>query len=194
VDDGSLAGGRGAAHEGRRLTAFEATTITTGRLVLVPLAVDDAADLAPVLANERLHEFTGGRPLDRIALRHRYARLVAGPSRPNELWRNWIVRLRSDGAALGTVQATLTRPDDDTPWEAEVAWTIGVAAQGEGHGSEAASGLVDWLVGAGASDVVAHIHPDHRASAAVAQRAGLAPTYEPLVDGERVWRLSERAS
>ena len=39
-----------------------------------------------------------------------------------------------------------------------------------------------------AREVVAHIHPDHAASARVATRAGLLPTPDQ-VDGEQVWRL-----
>jgi RimJ/RimL family protein N-acetyltransferase len=40
-------------------------------------------------------------------------------------------------------------------------------------------------------EVIAHIHPDHRASAIVATRAGLKPTADE-VDGEQVWRATLR--
>src|SRR5204863_7822031 len=53
--------------------------------------------------------------------------------------------------------------------------------------SEAARALIDWLHQRNIDDVMAHIHPDHGASAAVATRAGLQPTDEQA-DGERVWR------
>ena len=39
-------------------------------------------------------------------------------------------------------------------------------------------------------EVVAYIHPEHHASAAVAARAGLLPT--EIDEGERVWRTSLR--
>ena len=49
---------------------------------------------------------------------------------------------------------------------------------------------MDWLLASGTADaVVAHIHPDHAASVAVARAAGLAPTAERH-DGEVVWRRS----
>jgi RimJ/RimL family protein N-acetyltransferase len=67
-----------------------------------------------------------------------------------------------------------------------VAWVIGVEWQHQGFASEAARTLVGWLRRHGADDVVAHINPDHQASAAVAMRAGLRPTDEEA-DGERVW-------
>lgn len=55
-----------------------------------------------------------------------------------------------------------------------------------GYASEAAVALVGALVDAGVGRVVAHIHPGHAASEAVAQRCGLTPT-EDFHDGERRW-------
>ena len=43
------------------------------------------------------------------------------------------------------------------------------------------------LVVAGVGEIVAHVHPDHVASARVAAGAGLVAT-DDEVDGERVWR------
>ena len=63
--------------------------------------------------------------------------------------------------------------------------------QGRGIASDAAAAVVDWLVGEGVPVVRAFVHPDHGASAAVAARAGLAPTTE-LIDGEVMWRRAER--
>jgi hypothetical protein len=96
---------------------------------------------------ERFAEGTIGT--GRLGLRRRHAAMVAGPGRPGEVWRNWVVRRRADGAAVGTV------------------------------------------VEAGAGEIVAHVHPDHLASARVAAAAGLVATADE-VDGERVWRLRLR--
>src|SRR5947199_4579863 len=49
----------------------------TGRLDLEPLAVAHAAELAPLLDDAALHEFTGGTPLSEAALTARYTRLAA---------------------------------------------------------------------------------------------------------------------
>jgi len=164
-------------------------TIATERLLLEPLAVTDVNAMADVLADERLHEFIGGRPATREELRVRYEQLVAGSPDPGEIWFNWVVRRREDARAVGTVQATLIHASDR--WTAEVAWVIGVRWQNQGFASEAARALVDWLERRGAHEIVAHIHPAHRASEAVATRIGLLPT-ESEVDGERVWRAVER--
>ena len=51
---------------------------------------------------------------------------------------------------------------------ADVAWEIGVAAQGKGMASEAATAVVGWLIDNGVRDIRALIHPEHTASAVVA--------------------------
>jgi RimJ/RimL family protein N-acetyltransferase len=146
--------------------------------------VADADAMVTVLGDPALYAFTGGEPPELDALRETYGHLVAGPSDdPAEAWHNWIVRLAATGTAVGTVQATL--------WEgerrAEVAWLTGTPWQGHGYASEAARAVVDWLASVGVRTIEAHIHPDHRASAAVAVRIGLRAT-EEVVDGEHVWR------
>jgi RimJ/RimL family protein N-acetyltransferase len=165
-----------------------AEELTSPRLALEPLCEADADEMVGVLDDDRLHEFIGGRPLRPEDLRARFAALVAGSSRPGEDWLNWIVRRRSDRVAVGTVQATLTRAGAGGGGaSAEIAWVVGVPWQGQGFASEAAVALVAWLRGHGAGEIVAHIHPDHGASEAVARRAGLQPTGDE-VDGEQVWR------
>jgi RimJ/RimL family protein N-acetyltransferase len=166
----------------------ESTTISSERLDRVPLQPGDADELATVLGDKRLHAFIGGRPATRTELRDRYARLAAGSSNPHELWLNWIVRRRSDTQPIGTMQATVTSHEGRST--AHVAWVIGADWQNRGFGSEAARALVDWLRHHEVYDIVAHIHPDHRASAVVAARAGLQPT-DDRVDGEKVWRAPE---
>lgn len=155
--------------------------IVTDRLVLTPLREDDADEMVEVLASPRLYEFTGGEPPTLEDLRRSYAAMVVGHSPDGEQeWLNWVVRLA--GVAVGTVQATV----DHHGTRAEVAWVIGAGGQGNGYASESAVALVDALVAAGAVEVIAHVHPEHAASEAVARRCGLSPT-EDFVDGERRW-------
>jgi RimJ/RimL family protein N-acetyltransferase len=163
---------------------FHPATVTTDRLVLAPLRPVHAHAMVDVLHDEQLHEFIGGSPVPLADLLRRYERLAEGSGNPDELWLNWIIRRRVDQRPVGTVQATVTRLSSN--WSATVAWVIGVPWQGCGFATEAARALVIWLHGQGANVIVAHIHPDHHASANVAARAGLAPTSEK-VDGELVW-------
>ncbi|MFB4295741.1 GNAT family N-acetyltransferase [Actinomadura sp. NTSP31] len=163
-----------------------AETIRTQRLVLEPLAVHHADEMAPVLDDPRLHTYIGGEPLTLEELRARYEHLVAGPAPfHQEYWLNWIVRRVRDGQAVGYVQATVT-PATGGP-QASVAWVVGMPYQGFGFATEAARALVGWLTGHGITEVAAAIHPGNRASAAVASRLGLRPTDE-TADGETIWR------
>jgi RimJ/RimL family protein N-acetyltransferase len=161
-----------------------AEQLATARLDLIPLRPEDADEMVGVLADPRLYRFTGGVPPSRDELLARYERQSAGHSADGtEEWHNWIVRWRPAGEAIGFVQATIVDPRGP----ADIAWLIGVPWQGRGFASEAARALVAWLERSGVSLITAHIHPDHRASAAVAARAGLEPT-DRIDDGERVWQ------
>jgi RimJ/RimL family protein N-acetyltransferase len=66
---------------------------------------------------------------------------------------------------------------------------IGVPWQGKGYATDAARAVVGRLLASGTEVVVAHVHPDHAASAAVARGAGLEPT-GVMVHGERRWQLA----
>lgn len=158
---------------------------TTARLVLNSVTEADAGEMADVLADPELYTFIGGEPPTPESLRARYARLAVGRS-PDGLqeWVNWIARRAQDGAAVGTVQATVV----DGGRRADVAWVVGTAWQGRGYAVEAASALVAWLRERGVAEIRANIHPRHAASAKVAERIGLAPTGETDGEGEQIWR------
>jgi RimJ/RimL family protein N-acetyltransferase len=158
--------------------------IRTARLDLLPLRVEHATEMAAALSDPALHTFIGSTPSSPEALRTRYERLVTGSPDPAVSWCNWVLRHRTDSHLMGTVQATITGST------AEIAWVVGTPWQGRGYASEAARGLVTWLrERSPALTVIAHIHPAHHASAAVARAAGLSPTDEEH-DGEVRWRLS----
>ncbi|MCX4454287.1 GNAT family N-acetyltransferase [Streptomyces sp. NBC_01340] len=160
--------------------------LSTARLDLLPLRVEHAGEMAEVLSDPALHTFIGGAPATPEALRSRYERLVAGSPDPAAVWCNWVLRPHEEGCLVGTVQATVTGE------VAEIAWVVGTPWQGRGFAGEAARGLVGRLgEEAGIRTVVAHIHPGHRASAAVAAAAGLSPT-DRYQDGEVRWELPLR--
>jgi RimJ/RimL family protein N-acetyltransferase len=162
--------------------AIVAETIATDRLDLIALRVDHADEMAGVLSDPTLHTFIGGTPDSPAELRARYARMTGGSPDPAVTWLNWVVRLRDEGCLAGTVQATVAGA------VAEVAWVIGTPWQGRGIATEAARGLIGWLRGRPVAEIVAYVHPEHGASAAVAAAAGLTPT-DVWQDGEVRWRL-----
>jgi RimJ/RimL family protein N-acetyltransferase len=155
-----------------------ATRFDTARLAMLPLQVEYAAEMANVLADPNLYTFTGGEPPTVEALENRYCRQLAGPSRTEEHWLNWVIQY--DDQLVGYVQASVTGST------AEIAWVIGTDWQGRGYAKEAALGLVGWLNEQGVERIIAHVHPDHAASAAVTAAAGLTRT-EQLDDGEYLW-------
>lgn len=164
----------------------------TERLSPEPLSVAHAAEIGPLLDNACLHEFTGGVSLSTMALSVRYAKLARRRSPSgDQLWGNWVMRLRSTCAAVGTVQATLPAGGPVTG-PAEIAWVVARRAQGRGYAKEAARSLADRLLEAG-WPVTAYIHPGHLASRHVACAAGLAPTGTAR-HGEACWTRSPAAT
>jgi RimJ/RimL family protein N-acetyltransferase len=155
-----------------------ATTFRTARLTMVPLRVEYAEEMAKVLADPDLYTFTGGEPPTAKGLETRYRRQLDGPNKANEHWLNWMIQY--DDQFVGYVQATVTGST------AEIAWVVGTDWQGHGYAKEAARGLVAWLDAQGIERIIAHVHPAHRASAAVTAAAGLTRT-DHLDDGEYLW-------
>jgi RimJ/RimL family protein N-acetyltransferase len=152
--------------------------------VLEALRADHARELAPLLADPALHAFTGGEPATEAQLHARYTRQAAGQSPDGtQGWLNWVARDRATNAPVGTVQATISDGDDGR--SAELAWVIATGRQGEGLATEAAGAAMDWLRDRGVTRFVAHIHPEHHASAAVARHLGLAATDERREDEVR---------
>ena len=135
--------------------------------------------MVSVLSDPSLYEFTGGTPPTLEELTDRYARQAVGHSPDGtEQWLNWVVLL--DSTPVGYVQATVVGDS------AEIAWVISPSVQGRGLATEAAREMVELLTAAGVRRLVAHVHPDHAASARVAERLGLRRT-DVVEDGEVRW-------
>lgn len=167
--------------DGDALPIAAAEDLTTDRLALTPLSVNDAYEVHLLLADPELYQFTGGAAPTLENLERRFIMQCADSPEPGVAWRNWIIRLHEDGRAVGFVQATVTGH------QAAVAWLTGVPWQGQGIASEATTAMCTWLTTQGIERLVAHIHPDHRASAKVARAAGLTRTAELDPDGKRLW-------
>jgi RimJ/RimL family protein N-acetyltransferase len=159
--------------------------LTTEHLVLDPLRVEDAEEMAPLLDDPGLHTYIGGVPATVDELRDRYRRQVGGRSPDGaQRWLNWVVRSRDSGHAVGTVQATISVQDDASV--AEVAWVIAAPYQRRGYARESATAMLRWLRQHGVSVVIAYVHPEHDASSAVARALGLRATRRTR-DGEVRW-------
>jgi RimJ/RimL family protein N-acetyltransferase len=162
-----------------------ADLIHTRRLALEPLHAGHAAEMAAVLSDPELYTFVGGEPPSEATLERRYAVQSVGHSPDNSTgWVNWIARESRSDQAVGYVQATVLRGDDEVV--AEVAWVVGAEFQSAGFATEAAAGMLRWLALHGVDRFAAYIHPDHHASSAVALKLGFAPT-AVVVDDEVRW-------
>lgn len=159
-------------------------------LRLEPLTVDHAPLMVDVLADSALYRFIGGRPPTLAQLQRRYAAQVVGHS-PDQTqwWLNWIVMLGDPACAIGYVQATVEQ--SPVTMEADIAWVVAPQFQGRGAATEAAGAMIAWLTARGVGQLVAHIHPTHGASQAVARKLGLRPT-QRVEDGEVRWQSGTR--
>lgn len=159
--------------------------LRTSGLTLTPMQVDDAAAVAEALADPELHEYIGGEPASADQLRQRFTVLVEGQSPDgSEGWLNWVVRDGDTPEVIGTMQATISEAPEGS--HAEVAWVVAKPWQGRGVAKRAAGVVASWLWTQDVTELVAHVHPDHGASAAVAKSLGMTPT-EEIVDGEVRW-------
>lgn len=139
--------------------------------------------MAEVLSGPSLYEYTDGEPPSEEQLRRQDTSQSRGHSVDlTERWINELVVLQTTGEAIGYVQATVPFSVE----YAEVAWVISSPWQGRGDVIQATALLVSQLAALGVRAVVAHIHPDHAASAAVARRLDMHPT-NTVVDGEGRW-------
>jgi RimJ/RimL family protein N-acetyltransferase len=166
-----------------------ADPLTTERLRLEPLRVEHAREMASLLADPDLYRHIGDSPPTETELAARYVRQARGVSPDGRQgWLNWALRLHREGRLVGVVQTTLGERRGGIG--AELAWMIAPRDQGCGLATEAARAAIGWLRTVGVVAVSAHIHPDNRASAAVARRIGLVET-SVLERGEIRWVSQE---
>ncbi|GAA4965177.1 GNAT family N-acetyltransferase [Kineococcus glutinatus] len=163
-----------------------AEPIRTRRLQLEPLQVEHASEAAVAVDDEALHTYIGGTPASVDELRARHQRQVVGHSEDSEQsWLNRMLRRLDTAQLIGTVQATVScgTAGETT---AEVAWVVATGHQGQGYAHEASLAMATWLRQRGVATPVTHVHPEHHASAGVAQAVGPRPTAS-VVDGEVRW-------
>ena len=126
--------------------------------------------------------------LDDVRARIRHWESRQSPDR-DEIWLNWTVRLKEEGAAIGRLQATVK---EDT---AEMAWVVGHRYRSLGYASEASGCVARWLSKYfNLREVRANIHPDNKASQRVAEKIGLSRSGAFANEGEEVWEGRHSAS
>ena len=156
----------------RRPGALADGAAHTARLRLEPLRASHAALLFPMLADPRIYTYVPDEARVTVAmLAARFGELARGaPPEANECWLNWVLRRRDDGAAVGTLQATI-----EPGGRAWIGYLLASAAWGQGFATEACA----WLVAELAQrhrvrDVLASVDARNLRSIAVLERVGFA--------------------
>ncbi|MBN9320014.1 MAG: GNAT family N-acetyltransferase [Caulobacterales bacterium] len=144
-------------------------TLETARLILRPPILDDLEAWTAFSADEEVTRFVGG--LQSRSQTWRILNTMIG-SWVSEGFAMWSVIEKDTGRWIGRMGPW--RPAD---WPtAEVGWGLAREAQGKGYATEAAVAAVDFAFDSlGWAQVDHCIHPDNKASAAVAARLGAKP-------------------
>ena len=167
--------------------------LTTERLVLRPLSMDDLDDIARFVADPETMRYIGAggtrtRDQARVTLEHMIQSFEA------QGFGQLGVERKEDGALLGRcgllvwdAETWTITEDDDEPVEIEVAYLVGRDYWGNGYATEAATAVCDWaLAELGLERLIALIYPGNVRSIRVAEKLGMAPEGEIEIFGNRV--------
>ncbi len=159
-------------------------TLETERLLLVPMTVNDAAELHALLWSPDANAGTDHGPaagLPEVQARIRRWERRRSPDGA-EVWLNWTLRQKHDQSIVGRMQATVTE------CQADIAWVIGPRLRNQGYATEAGRCIAGWLlVFFKIGEVRATIHPDNTASQRVATNIGMRRNGKRTSDGDEVW-------
>ena len=115
----------------------------TARLDIVPLRAVHAPLLFPQLADPRQYRYVPEAARATVGeLWQRFEQLERGPAPGSaEVWLNWVLLRRADGAPVGTLQATVVVPRR-LAW---IGYTLFPPMWGQGYATEAGTWLVAEL-------------------------------------------------
>jgi RimJ/RimL family protein N-acetyltransferase len=113
-------------------------TLYTERLIVEPIRAAHADEVWPLLDDDRMWTYYPAlRPSTVDQLRLQYERWERGSPASHEIWLNWLCRMREGGAPVGTMQATIRKPDI-----AYIAYAIFPAHQQKGYATEAVREII----------------------------------------------------
>jgi ribosomal-protein-alanine N-acetyltransferase len=124
-----------------RLPTDEKLRIETRRLVLEPILAGHAREMAFLLKDQDLYNFVPQDPpaLEELEKTYRFWSQRISPT-GDELWLNWVARMKSTGEAIGHFQAGVKEGPDSN-----LGYTVGRKFQRQGFASEALRGILSFL-------------------------------------------------
>lgn len=138
--------------------------LTTERLRLRALGVEDAEALFPTLSDAELMTWWSSAPHQTVA----ETRAYFAPRVEQDGWRCWAITLAGDDTAIGWVAAGEKRQGGVT----EIGYLLARAHWGRGIAAEAVSAVIDRLFAEGQRRVFADTDPDNAPSLALLDRLG----------------------
>jgi RimJ/RimL family protein N-acetyltransferase len=168
--------------------------LTTERLMLCPVRIEDFDELAALWADERFTRPIAGRgPLTREEV---WFRLLRDLGHWQALGQgNWSIRLKDTGAYVGSVGVLDYRractPAMDAP---ELGWGVAPRFQGQGLAREALDAALGWCDRVlKAPRTVCMIDPPNAPSLRLAERTGFRPYAEGTYQDKAVILLERLA-
>lgn len=150
-------------------------TLTTERLLLRPLALDDLDALAPLHAEPSFWHYPYGRGMSRLETAAFLERTVARYVDPGIAVSAVVVRETGELAGWAGLAIPTFLPEILPA--VEVGWRLGERFRGRGYATEAGRAWIDYGFDGLALDAIVSIYePDNVASGAVMARLGF--TYE----------------
>ncbi|HET7839220.1 MAG TPA: GNAT family N-acetyltransferase [Rectinemataceae bacterium] len=138
------------------------------RLLLEDLVPGHAAELFPVLRDPEMYTYIpGDPPSSETELRERYTRQT-NHAAEDELWLNWILRLKEGRECIGYVQATLPKASS-----ALIAYQLSPRFWGKGYAFEACGAVLARLATVhSVREIRAEIDSRNTASIRLVERLG----------------------
>ena len=139
-----------------------------------PVSTQDFDDLLTLWSDEDFTRHIMGRALGREEVWFRLLRDLGHWAAMGH--GNWTIRLRADGAYLGSVGVFDYRRELEPPFDApELGWGVATGFQGRGYAAEALTAALDWTDRQLEGRTVCMIAPENLASLKLAARVGYRP-------------------
>jgi len=162
--------------------------IRTARLIVRRFRSEDWADLLAYLSMPEVYRFEPGEPIEEAEARRLAAERAADPGFQ-------AIELRSTGVMVG--HCSFLEADAPELAVRELGFIVNPAYQGHGYAAEAGLALAESALRTGSVHrVVAHCHPDNRASWRTLERIGFTREgwmrqdvfFRRDADGQPVWQ------